>query len=422
LSPAELRRIDRVPTADLDAYDFWVRAFHQINEQGNDEAALALLDHAIEIDPAFAAAYSLKAVALSSLFWGTGRTEQELCDEAAEALEVARSISPDLFDLRVDAGWYHYRCHLDYERALASIDTALQIAPSSVEALEVYGNILRRAGRVRESIDAHLRAVELSPRYGDLHWHLKSSYALLRMPGEAERHAERAIALVPSKEYYYTDAAWVYYRLSGDTEKAREVLERGRAAGVEALRMTAWDSWLALLEGKPDLAAEMANAIPRDALLPSFVWYPPYRSRFHFLAAAYRLSGDRQAELAYLDSASVVLTTALEESEEPYLRSSLGVVFAELGRREDAIREGEHAVHLLPLEKDAWGGTYLLENLAQIYVITGEYEAAVDVLERLLTIPGDLTAAYLERNPTWEPLRENPRFQALLGGRVSTSD
>ena len=221
LSPAELRRIDRVPTADLDAYDFWVRAFHQVNEQGNDEAALALLDHAIEIDPAFAAAYSLKAVALSSLFWGTGRTEQELCDEAAEALEAARSISPGLFDLHVDAGWYHYRCHLDYERALASIEQALQIAPSSVEALEVYGNILRRAGRVRESIDAHLRAVELSPRYGDLHWHLKSSYALLRMPGEAERHAERAIALVPSKEYYYTDAAWVYYRLSGDPERRR---------------------------------------------------------------------------------------------------------------------------------------------------------------------------------------------------------
>jgi tetratricopeptide (TPR) repeat protein len=92
------------------------------------------------------------------------------------------------------------------------------------------------------------------------------------------------------------------------------------------------------------------------------------------------------------------------------------VVYAQLARKEDAIREGEEAVRLLPLERDAWGATYLLENLAQIYTITGENEAAIDVLERLMSIPSDLTSGYLERSPTWDPLRENQRFQALLAG------
>jgi len=414
LSPAELRRIDRVPTDNLEAYDYWVRAYQQIHVQWNPAAAIQLLESAVELDPEFAAAHSMLAVAFSALFWASGRIEEQYCDRAGEALDTARRLDPDLIDIHVDMGIYYYRCFLDYERALAELAEALRLAPNRVETLEVYGIVLRRAGQIRESIEAHLRAVELSPRYGDLHWHLASSYALLRMPEEAEYHVERAISLVPSNDYYYTEAAWVYYRMWDAPERAREVLERGRAAGIESLRMTAWDAWLAILEGQPDLAELKAQAIPPDALLSDFAWYPPYRTRFQFLAAANRLRGDRERKMAYLDSASVVLQAALEDHEAPYLRSALGVVYAQLALKEDAIREGEEAVRLLPLETDAWGATYLLENLAQIYTITGEDEAAIDVLERLMSIPSDLTSAHLEIDLTWDPLREHPRFRALL--------
>jgi len=414
LSPAELRRIDRILTDNLEAHDYWTRAYNEINEHFNEAVAIPLLESAVALDPEFAAAHSMLGVAFSSLFWQSGRTEDQYCDSAREALDEARRLAPDLIDVHVDMGIYYYRCFLDYERALAELAEALRLAPNSVEALEVYGVILRRAGKIQESVEAHRRAIELSPRYGDLHWHIAQSYALLRMPEEAEYHTERAISLVPDQEYYYTAAAWVYYRMTAEREKAQEVLERAREVGIESLEMTAWDAWLAILEGQPDLALERAQAIPRDAILSPFVWYLPYRTRFQFLAAASRLRGDREKQMAYLDSASVVLKAALEEHEAPYLRSALGVVYGQLDRKEDAIREGEEAVRLKPLEKDAWGATYLLENLAQIYTITGEREGAIDILEHLMSIPSDLTPAYLEIDPTWDPLREHPRFRALL--------
>ncbi|MBK5096610.1 MAG: tetratricopeptide repeat protein [Gemmatimonadetes bacterium] len=414
LSPAELRRVDRVPTENLEAYEFWVRGYHQFNGEFNDEAAIRLLETAVELDPEFASAYSTLGAAYTSAFWNSSQVEFEYCERADEAISRARELDPELPEVHVDAAWYYYRCFLDYDRALASLEEALRLSPNNVEALEVMGVVLRREGRIAESIDAHLRAVELSPLYGDLHWHLKSSYSLLRRGDEARHHAERAISLVPSNDYYYTDAAWVYLRAAGETEPVRELLRRARAAGIEGLPVTSWDVWLAILEGQPDRAIESANAIPRDDILPAFDWYPPYRSRYHLLAAAHRLRGDRQAEQAYLDSARTVLGAAIAETDKAFLRSSLGVVLAELGLPVEAIREGELATRMLPLERDAWGATYMLENLAQIYLITGDHEAALELLEQLMEIPSDLTPAYLARSPIWEPLREHPRFQELV--------
>ena len=100
--------------------------------------------------------------------------------------------------------------------------------------------------------------------------------------------------------------------------------------------------------------------------------------------------------------------------DRPGLHSSLGLAYAFLGRSEDAIREGELAVALLPVEKDAVYGPHCVEYLAQIYSLVGEHEAAIDQIEYLLSIPSNLTLANLRAHPYWDPLRDHPRFQALL--------
>ena len=52
--------------------------------------------------------------------------------------------------------------------------------------------------------------------------------------------------------------------------------------------------------------------------------------------------------------------------------------------------------------------------MAQIYTIVGEYELAIDELEYLLSIPAWCSAEYLEADPIFAPLRDNPRFIALI--------
>ena len=125
--------------------------------------------------------------------------------------------------------------------------------------------------------------------------------------------------------------------------------------------------------------------------------------------------GNREREQAYYDSTRSMLETRIQQrpDDERY-RSALGVAYAGLGRKTDAIREGELAVQLLPMSKEAWKGAYRAEDLARIYSMVGEYDAAIDQLEILLAVPSPTAVPMLRIDPAWEPLRDNPRFQALL--------
>ena len=94
--------------------------------------------------------------------------------------------------------------------------------------------------------------------------------------------------------------------------------------------------------------------------------------------------------------------------------SALGIAYAGLGRKQEAIRQGEVAVDLLPTSKDAMRGPYRLMDLAQIYTMVGDYDRAVKWLEYLLSIPSRLSKVLLRIDPTWDPLRNHPRFQKLV--------
>jgi hypothetical protein len=66
------------------------------------------------------------------------------------------------------------------------------------------------------------------------------------------------------------------------------------------------------------------------------------------------------------------------------------------------------------MERDHWFGPYYQQLMARIYMLTGEPDKAVDVLESILKVPYYLTPAWLRIDPTWAPLKDNPRFQRLI--------
>jgi serine/threonine-protein kinase len=118
---------------------------------------------------------------------------------------------------------------------------------------------------------------------------------------------------------------------------------------------------------------------------------------------------------AYYDSARVAALNGLRrQPNEPRLHGALGIAYAGLGRKQEAIDEGRRAVALLPVSKEAQRGYYREWDLARIYTMVGEHDAALDRLEYLLAIPGHLTPAWLQIDPTWDPLRAHPRFHRLV--------
>jgi len=107
-----------------------------------------------------------------------------------------------------------------------------------------------------------------------------------------------------------------------------------------------------------------------------------------------------------------------ENPAEAQFHSHLGLFYAYRGRKDEAIREGHRAVELLPESKDAAVGPVLESYLAKIYARVDEPELAIDLIEHLLTVPCEedatMTKRELQVDWSWDPLRQNPRFQKML--------
>jgi tetratricopeptide (TPR) repeat protein len=125
--------------------------------------------------------------------------------------------------------------------------------------------------------------------------------------------------------------------------------------------------------------------------------------------------GDVAAACAILRQTDALQVKVEELPGDKRLRSAIGLVYAGLGRKEDAIREGRKGVELLPYEQEALRGARRVMDLAAIYAEVGEPDLAIDQLEFLLARPTLVSAASLDVDPTWNAIRGHPRFVRLAG-------
>jgi tetratricopeptide (TPR) repeat protein len=97
-----------------------------------------------------------------------------------------------------------------------------------------------------------------------------------------------------------------------------------------------------------------------------------------------------------------------------WLTAQMSIAHAAAGQSEEAREASAWVLSQNPLERDALYGADVLENVAHMSVLIGDYETAIDLLERLLQVPSLISANLLELDPTWAPLRSHPRFKELL--------
>ena len=132
-------------------------------------------------------------------------------------------------------------------------------------------------------------------------------------------------------------------------------------------------------------------------------------------ARAYGRLGNKTLEQANYESARAILEDRKnKDPEDPRWRTMLGLAYASLGRKKEAILEGTRAVELLPEERDAMLARGRIKNLARIYMMVGDHNSAIDHLGHLLEVPSRLSKDSLRANPIWDPLREHPRFKKLI--------
>ena len=404
------------PTANLEAYHAYLRGMDYASRRENKSEtwnlAVEMFSRAIELDPQFALAYAELSEAHSLMYhWRIDRSPERR-EMAREAAEQALRIAPDLPEGHRATAYYYYRTQGDYEAALRELDVAAQALPNDSQLLALASYIWRRQGRFEESAANLEKALEIQPKSDWLAAELGETYTMLRRYKDADRAYQLAISLAPDQPPPYQARAHNYLLWRGDTAAARATLEAMPHQG-STRSVLAW--YLLEIAERNDQAA--LNRLHRNTSAQLIgvesISYP--RDLLH--AMAYQRMGDQETATSFFENARISLERRLPEGTvDPRLNIALGITYAGLGRKDDAIREGLAAVAQTPVSQDAFIGPQFVEHLAEIYVMVGDRDAALERIEYLLSIPSELSVPMLELDPKWDPLRQEPRFQALIAG------
>lgn len=410
------RVVEAVPTRSLEAYDYYLRG-SEFFRRGQDErptrAALRMYEKAVELDSGFALAWAWVSRMHSRMYWFYYDRSENRLVQAKRAVDRALELEPDLAEAHHSLGTYSWLGYLDYDRALREWAVAEASRPNYASNLFVPRAVLRgRQGKFHEALADFERAWQLDPASSLVALNYGEHCDLVRDFTRAEALYDRAIALSPDWSYPYFLKTGLYLRREGTTQRARMVVDEANTVGAADDPLVFLSRvWVEMFDRRYDEAVSLLSSGAREVIADQFRFIP----RAQLYAQVYGLMQRRDLERAYYDSArSLVLSKVQEQPGDPRLHSALGIAYAGLGRKQEAIREGERAVELMPVSREAYRGYYRVWDLARIYAMVGEYEAAIERLEHLLSIPGNLTPAWLRIDPTWDPLRGHPRFQRLL--------
>jgi TolB-like protein/tRNA A-37 threonylcarbamoyl transferase component Bud32/predicted Zn-dependent protease len=414
LSPEEVAALARKPTVNPEAYDYYLRGMERVPTEKELDIRIAtqMFEKATDLDSGFAQAYAALSMVHSAMWWlHHDRTEQRV-SLAKTAVDKALQLQPDLPEAHRALGYYYYWCYLDYDRALREFGVAQRTMPNDSLISAGVGLILRRQGKMEQSLANLTKAFALNPLSTELALVAGETCASMRNLEDANRYYDIAIRLSPDWPVLYAVKTQSILRLAGDVAQARAAIEFARRLRLEN------DPWMAYSRGLLDLYdGTIQEAIKR---LASESW-EAFESRWWHVKALlqaqiYGQAKQPQLEKSCYESAIKMLMAKIQQLPEDAAgyHSYLGIAYAGLGRKQDAIREGKTGTDMLPLSKDALAGFSQIERLARIYVMVGDFDEAISQLEYLMSIPGDLGIGALRLDPAWKPLHDNPKFQALL--------
>jgi TolB-like protein/Tfp pilus assembly protein PilF/tRNA A-37 threonylcarbamoyl transferase component Bud32 len=418
----EREALARAGTADPEAYDFYLRGNDYLgrsNQHADLANAIRLYRQAVDADPRFAAAYAKLARCNVQIYWHYyDRTEARLA-LAKQALDSAVGLGPDLPETHMAQGFYHYWGHLDYDNALREFEAALRLQPSNGELLQAIGYVERRRGRWEESLGRFVEALRYDPRSGVRSFEVGDNYLSLHMFSESDHYLDRAMTLSPDWPKPYISRAWLQVIWRGDLVRGRELMAQGLAR-IEPGRFAA------VLQTGDLISASLVTA--DSAFWPmldglSLGGFTGDTVRYHLLkaeAAVFRRNA--AAERAHGDSARALIEFRLRpRPDDAKMLATLALAYSHLRRHSEAIRAGERAAKLLPIENDAVSGPFILAYLARVYAVAGRHDQAVAILERLMATDSWITPAALRADPIWDPLRSHPRFRELTAADAPTT-
>src|SRR5436853_3578316 len=415
LSPNEKERFDRRPTQNPDAYLLFIQAHDYANRPDmlpdTSLKAEQLFEQATKLDPNFALAFAGLSMVESWLYHSSDPVPARR-EKARTAANEALRLQPDLPEGHLALGFSYYYGDRDYERALAEFEIAKRGLPNEAQAYLAIGAIQRRQGKWIESTENLEKAAALDPKNVGILCNLGYSYMAQRNFEAAEKIFDRALAAEPRSLQAAGMKAAVAVLWTGELSAVEKQFSSVPPEADPGGLMTWLRVGILTLERKFPEALQVAQQF-RGETLATATTAPCPKALLE--GTLYLYQGDKEkARIAYEHARAVAEKLVREAPQDSTRHGQLGVVLAALGQKEEAINEGKRDVELLPESQHAFDAPRATATIAHVYPSHGAIEPAFGLLDHLLVVPNGITIPSLKLDPIWDPLRKDPRFQALI--------
>src|SRR3989339_285922 len=415
LVKSEQKSLESSITKNSEAYDIYLKALYfsqDITNEKNLRIAEKMFEEAISLDVNFAEAYAQLSSVQSDMHWQYYVHSQENLNKSKSNALRSIDINPSSPEAHVALGDYYYHGILNYDSALKEYNEAIKLNPNFVDAFNGIAFVLRRQGKMEETITYLKKAFELDPRNFETLFSIGETYCLLREYEKGIPFLDKASLMGPESIHPYVYKSLSYLLAYGDTKKARATISNALDRKID-LHSHLFINTLFLCD---ILDGDFAGALKQIKGLKEADDQFYYKPEDLYLAEIYLFMKNEVFAEKHFQAAIKVLQEKIKQNpQDSRLYSTLGICYAGVNQKANAVREGKRGYKLLPISKEAWRGTWRLLDLAKIYTMVGEQELALDAIEGLLKRPTDaISAALLKLDPTWEPLRGNPRYQKLV--------
>ena len=426
LTSTEQQNVTAIPTQNTAAYNWYLKADYQAHKafdaQDGAEFELAESDYrkAIALDPGFALARAQLAYWQMVSHWFVAPLPPAGLAKVKATIDSALAIAPDLPDAHLALGYYYYWGYRRYADAAKQFERVLQLAPNNIEALGGLAFIERRRGQWPQALATLQRALLIAPRdaymLGEYGWTL----CMMRRYAEAEQVLMRALAMEPGKTNNQ-DALWETRLIGlGDAQGARNAyvpLPGWRFDAAENVGDAGDVDGLVNLIVYPDVFERHYDAALRDWDSAPVNTDAEQLTRRAARVAIQVIAGRQPAIQSECAQLKPPLEAELAKSPD-VIGNLQQVAWVDvcLGRNADAIAAARHAAEVMSLAKDAYFGAYTLAGLAEVEAHAGAKDDSLKLIRQLLEMPAGevMSVARLKLDPVWDPLRSDPRFQALL--------
>jgi len=425
LSPQQKAEIEERPTQDLDAFELYLQAKAIVDSYLNATdvraallQALKSLEEAIQRDPKFVSAYCYVARANDLLFFFDLDPSQERISLADTAVKAALQLRPDSAEAHFAQADYYFRCLRDNDRALEELAIARPGLPNSTPFLILSGYINRRRNHFSDAERDFSAAFALDPRNPNAYNLLADTYVLQRRFPEAVHVYDNVLAAgedVPIVRFRRASCA---FSGTSDSGPLRDILAKSPEMEFAGSQTPA-RVLMAMLDGNyAEADRALADSPRQDFQDIDLSFYFP-KSWYEAMIA--RAKGDSaRATAAFRECRGILAQRLIIKPEHARTIAVLAQVDAGLGQKDLAIREAQHAIDLMPISKDIYDGALVLEGLAQVYTWSGDRDRAIELVQKLVTMPSYINYARLKLHPLWSPLRGDPRFEKIVNSLAPT--